>query len=145
MIYLKKLLLASIESEIGFIQSLTRACYNGIYPFKIFLNKGLEQISFSPITFFSGNNGSGKTTLLNIIASGLGLVRHSLYNDSPFFDTYIKLCKFEHIPIPKASQILTSDDISDYMLNIRALNNGIETRKVELFEEYLDKKTKITV
>lgn len=142
MIYLKKLQLASLEAEGNFIVSLTRTCYNGIYPFKIFPDKALERIKFAPITIFSGSNGSGKTTLLNIIASGLQLIRHSAYNDSPFFDTYIKLCKFDYTTIPSTSQMLTSDDVSDYLLNMRSLNNGIETRKVELFEEYLDKKYK---
>lgn len=140
MVYLRKLILTSELAENRFLESLKRTCYNGVYPYKIFTMKGLEEVSFAPITIFSGGNGSGKTTLLNIIATGLGLARHSEYNDSPFFENYIKSCYFSCVEIPPSSQIVTSDDVSDYLLNIRSLNKGIETRKVELFEEYLDKK-----
>lgn len=103
MLYLKELQLASDGAEIGFIQSLTRTCYNGVYPFKIFPAKQLKSIEFEPITIFAGSNGSGKSTLLNIIASALNLNRHSVYNDSPFFESYIRLCKFSHSDIPTNS------------------------------------------
>ena len=40
--------------------------------------------------------------------------------------------------IPKDSRIITSDDVFDYMLNIRYLNEGIDQKREELFDEYLD-------
>ena len=43
--------------------------------------------------------------------------------------------------IPENSRIITSDDVFDYMLNIRNLNEGIDNRKEELFDKYLDMKT----
>ena len=37
-------------------------------------------------------------------------------------------------------RIITSDDVFDYMLNLRCLNEGIDQRRDELFEEYLSTK-----
>lgn len=42
--------------------------------------------------------------------------------------------------MPKDSRIITSDDVFDYMLNIRNLNEGIDRKREMLFEEYLDTK-----
>jgi predicted ATPase len=42
--------------------------------------------------------------------------------------------------IPEDSRIITSDDVFDYMLNIRNLNEGIDQKRDVLFEEYLDAK-----
>lgn len=42
--------------------------------------------------------------------------------------------------IPEGSRIITSDDVFDFMLNLRALNEGIDSKREELFEEYLDAK-----
>ena len=50
------------------VYELKRTCYNGVYPYKIFPDKGIEKVDLAPITIFYGGNGSGKTTLLNIIA-----------------------------------------------------------------------------
>ena len=36
--------------------------------------------------------------------------------------------------------VITSDDVFDYMLNVRTLNEGVDSKREELFEEYLDKK-----
>jgi predicted ATPase len=38
------------------------------------------------------------------------------------------------------SRIITSDDVFDYALNIRSLNNGIDTKREVIFEEYLEVK-----
>lgn len=42
--------------------------------------------------------------------------------------------------IPANSRIITSDDVFDYMLNIRNLNEGIHEKREEIFKEYLDSK-----
>jgi predicted ATPase len=42
--------------------------------------------------------------------------------------------------IPENSRIITSDDVFDYMLNIRNLNEGIDEKREDLFDEYLDAK-----
>lgn len=139
-VYLKSLDLASEQAEIGFIMEQKRTCYNGIYPFKIFPNKQLSRIQFEPITIFYGGNGSGKSTLLNIIAEKAKVKRHSAFSGSAFFSQYLEFCREKSKEIPPSSQILTSDDVFDYMLNIRYLNDGIDVRRNELFEDYLDRK-----
>lgn len=138
--YIKRLLLQSDGQETGFIMNQRRTCYNGIYPYKIFPQKGLREISFAPITIFYGGNGSGKTTLLNIIAEKTKVIRHSAFSGSAFFADYVSGCEIEGKTIPTNSQILTSDDVFDYLLNIRYLNDGIDVRREELFEDYLDRK-----
>jgi len=42
--------------------------------------------------------------------------------------------------LPENSSIITSDDVFDYLLNIRNLNEGIDQKREELFDEYLDLK-----
>ena len=56
--YLERLRLASYVEEVDFIQRQKRTCYNGIYPFKIFPQKELEEIEFGPITIFYGKHWS---------------------------------------------------------------------------------------
>ncbi len=138
--YIKSLKLTSEADEIIFIKNQVRTCYNGVYPFKIFPDKGLDRIEFAPITIFYGGNGSGKTTLLNILAELTGVTRHSAFSGSAFFKEYTRRCKLDSKTIPDGSQILTSDDVTDYLLNIRYLNDGIDVRRNELFDEYLDRK-----
>lgn len=139
--YIDNLTLLSDNAETAFlIYGLKRTCYTSVYPYKIFPMKGLEEIELTPITIFYGGNGSGKTTLLNIIAEKAKIIRHSAFNGSPFFAQYVEGCELSGKQIPGNSQILTSDDVFDYVLNIRYLNDGIDTRRTELFDEYLDKK-----
>lgn len=138
--YINKLTLVSSEMEDRFIQGQRRTCYNGVYPYKIFPEKELRDITFAPITIFYGSNGSGKSTLLNILAEKAGVIRHSAFSGSAFFRQYVEGCNLDCRRIPSNSQILTSDDVFDYLLNIRYLNDGIDTRRNELFEDYLDRK-----
>ena len=44
------------------------------------------------------------------------------------------------MPVPEGSRIITSDDVFDYMLNVRNLNQGIDFKREELFGEYLENK-----
>lgn len=139
-IYIHKLTLVSSGMEDRFVMGQRRTCYNGVYPYKIFPEKGLREVSFAPVTIFYGGNGSGKSTLLNILAEKTGVIRHSAFSGSAFFRQYVDGCQLECRKIPTNSQILTSDDVFDYLLNIRYLNEGIDTRRNELFEDYLDRK-----
>ena len=139
--YIDQLTLLTDNEETRFlIYELKRTCYNGVYPYKIFPLKGMYQIPLAPITIFYGGNGSGKTTLLNIIAEKAGVIRHSAFNGSAFFSRYVDGCSLSGKDIPPNSQILTSDDVFDYVLNIRYLNDGIDARRTELFDEYMDRK-----
>ena len=121
--------------------SLQRTCYDTIYPFFVLSRHELTRLDFEPITILYGGNGSGKTTALNIIAETLHLERDTLYNRSNFFEDYTRLCSY-HLSetIPQNSRIVTSDDVFDFMLNLRNLNEGIDKKRDELFEEYLDAK-----
>lgn len=138
--YINSLYLPSDHQETGFLMSQRRTCYNGCYPYKIFPQKGLSKINFAPITIFYGGNGSGKTTLLNIIAEKTNVLRHSAFSGSAFFANYVSDGEIEGKTLPENSQILTSDDVFDYLLNIRYLNDGIDVRREELFEDYLSRK-----
>ena len=98
-------------------------------------------LDFEPVTILYGGNGSGKTTALNVIGERLKLYRDTLYNRTNFFEDYLDLCSFEtEAPIPKDSRIITSDDVFDFMLNLRSLNEGIDQKREDLFQEYLEDK-----
>ena len=141
MIYLSHFEFPNLEREQDFRMSLKRTCYDTIYPFFVLSKHRLTQLDFEPITILYGGNGSGKTTALNIIAETLHLERDTLYNRSNFFEDYTRLCSY-HLSkaIPQNSKIITSDDVFDFMLNLRNLNEGINIKREELFEEYLDAK-----
>ena len=141
-LFLKKLQLVPEYQEIRFILGQKRTCYNGVYPFKIFPPKELSALSFAPFTILYGGNGSGKTTLLNVLAEKLRLTRHSPFSGGAFFEDFVSMCKADFSVIPVHSQILTSDDVSDYLLNIRTLNDGIDAQRDKLLEEYADRKWK---
>jgi predicted ATPase len=98
-------------------------------------------LDFEPVTILYGGNGSGKTTALNVIAEKLGLKRETVYNRSNFYEDYTRLCEYEvQGRIPKISRIITSDDVFDFIINLRNLNEGIDQKREELFQEYLDAK-----
>lgn len=135
-----ELVSGGIESKFILDQKMT--CFNGIYPFKIFPEKGLRRLEFEPVTILYGGNGSGKTTLLNVIAEKARLIRHSAFSGSAFFQEYVSMCSMDAGRIPADSQILTSDDVTDYLLDMRHLNDGIDAKRSELMDDYTDKKYK---
>ena len=127
------------SAEIKYISGFKYTCYDSFYPFWIFPDRGLETIDFEPITIFCGGNGSGKTTALNKIAEKLGLHRDSAFNRTSFFRDFTDMCRCRTFgAVPEHSCIITSDDVFDYMLDIRTLNEGIDIRREELFAEYTD-------
>lgn len=136
MIYLENLKIPSDIAEMSYIANAPRISYPGMYPFKVFPLKQLEQVEFSNITIFYGGNGSGKTTLLNVIAEKIGAIRHSEFNKTPFFDDYVSFCKIYGKTIPQNSQILSSDDVFDYVMNMRYLNSNVDFHREELFRGY---------
>lgn len=141
MIYLNAFKFPNEDREINFITEIKRTCYDSFYPFNILSRCEFERIDFEPITILYGGNGSGKTTALNVIAEKAGINRDSIFNKSNFYSDYLKMCDMEIVEdIPKNSRIITSDDVFDYMLNIRNLNEGIDQKREELFDEYIDTK-----
>ena len=141
MIYLSEFTFPERETETNFFFGIRRTCYDSFYPFGILSKHRLRRIDFEPVTILYGGNGAGKSTALNIIAEKSGLVRDTPGNRSNFFGDYLELCTAETTqPLPAESRIITSDDVFDYMLNIRNLNQGIDTKRETLFEEYLENK-----
>ena len=141
MIYLSHFSFPHREEEYNVTMGERRTCYDTFYPFQILSKRHLTCLDFEPVTILYGGNGSGKTTALNVIAEKLKLTREALYNRSNFFENYTDMCHFElEEDITKDSRIITSDDVFDYMLTIRSLNEGIHQKREALFEEYLDSK-----
>lgn len=141
MIYLKSFTFPSADTEFDFILSIQRTCYDSFYPFKILSKYDLNRLDFEPVTILYGGNGSGKSTALNVIAEKTGICRDTIYNKSNFFPDYVKRCSMNtEEEIPENSRIITSDDVFDYMLNIRNMNEGIDLKREKLFDEYLDAK-----
>jgi predicted ATPase len=141
MVYLSIFTFPDNEMEFNFFIEVKRTCYDVFYPFKVLSRHGFERIDFEPVTILYGGNGSGKSTALNVIAEKIGIQRDSIYNKSNFFPDYVNMCGM-HLKanIPENSSIITSDDVFDYMLNVRNLNEGIDQKRDKLFEEYLDAK-----
>lgn len=141
MIYLKSFTFPNADLEYDFILSIKRTCYDSYYPFKILSRNDLHRLDFDVVTILYGGNGSGKSTALNVIAEKTGITRDSIFNKSNFFPDYVNLCNMnEEDDIPEGSRIITSDDVFDYMLNIRNLNEGIDLKRDKIFDEYLDAK-----
>jgi len=150
--------------EFDFFIKVRKTCYDVFYPFRVLSRHGFVRIDFEPVTILYGGNGSGKSTALNVIAEKIGINRDSIYNKgkstalnviaekiginrdsiynkSNFYPNYVNMCGM-HLSddIPENSRIITSDDVFDYMLNVRNLNEGIDQKRDKLFEEYLDAK-----
>lgn len=141
MIYLSQFQFPHREREYDFILRQKRTCYDTYYPFQILSKHDLKVLDFELVTILYGGNGSGKTTALNVIAEKLGLERDTLYNRSNFFEDYTKMCDYEiQEKIPAGSRVITSDDVFDFMLNLRSMNEGIDRKREELLEDYLDAK-----
>ena len=137
MIYAKKLILPSEREEIKVIELEQRTCFHTFYPFKIYPDKKLSEIQFDGITMFYGGNGSGKSTLLNILAAKLNAVRYTEFNNAPFFDKYVQMCSIDFARVLSRSYVLTSDDVFDYSLKARSVNDGIDDQRNELLENYI--------
>lgn len=141
MIYLSEFVFPGYDEEYRARLDEKRTCFNTMYPFFVLSSRGLERLDFAPVTLLYGGNGSGKTTALNVIAEALSLRRDAPFNRSSFFDDYVKLCRFRTlVPLPEESRAVSSDDVFDYMLSLRAVNEGIDAKREELFDEYFERR-----
>ncbi|MCM1298782.1 MAG: AAA family ATPase [Firmicutes bacterium] len=141
MIYLSSFSFPGRDDEFEFFRHQNMTCYTSFYPFQVLAEKGINTFDFSHVTIFYGGNGSGKTTALNVIGEALGLRRDSVYNRSSFFESYTALCGYElNTSLPENGRVITSDDVFDYILNIRSLNGNIDGKREELFKEYTEDK-----
>lgn len=109
------------------------------YPFDLFRYRELPEFLFDDITIFCGNNGSGKSSILNVIAEKLSLERTAPFNRSAFFEDYVRLCNYSiDKPVPKGSKIITSDGVFEKVLDIRRINDGIDSKRSDLIDEYIE-------
>lgn len=141
MLYLDSFIFPDAETETSFIMGIRRTCYASFYPFKILSRHGFSRIDFEPVTILYGGNGTGKSTALHVIAEKAGLEREAPYNRTSFFEDYVGMCDMQlRCFIPQGSRIITSDDVFDHMIAVRELNDGMDHRRTEVFEEYLENK-----
>ncbi len=145
MIYLRRFSLPGEGEELGFLRNSRenkRTCYTSRYPFGIFFGREVPTLELEPVTILCGGNGSGKTTILNLMGERLSLRRGTVFNRSSFFGDYLDLCRAETAPAfrnaKEHSRVITSDDVFDYLLDLRYMNENIDHRRKELLEEYAD-------
>ena len=144
MIYLQSFQMPTRADEENYFASPTnfkakRTCYTTNYPFGLFRYRELPEFYFTDITIFCGNNGSGKSSILNVIAEKLALERTAPYNRSDFFEDYVDLCDYQlDRAIPKGSKIITSDGVFEKVLDIRRINDGIDSKRADLIDEYIE-------
>ena len=138
MLYLKEFTLLDEDEEQEMVYlAEQRRIHNNTYPLDIYPSKSLYKIKFSPITIFCGGNGSGKTTLINIIAEKLNARRKSSFDKGTYFDLYVRNCKFEMtFEEPYDISLITSDDVFDYLLDVRSINSNVSRKKEFLSREY---------
>lgn len=142
MIYIKKFNLLDEQQEHNIIcYEEQRRIFNNQYPLNLFSTKLFKNISFDNITIFYGGNGSGKTTLINIISKKLKALRKSEIEKGSYFDLYVDHCDYEmSFEKPSEIKLITSDDVFDYLLDIRSINTNVNREKDRLSKEYLDYK-----
>ena len=139
MIYLSEFHFPGEDREWSFFARQQRTCYDSYYPFQLFPARGLRALELADVTILYGGNGSGKTTALNVMAETLRLRRFTPFNTTSFFPDYCRLCSAHTLHEPPApSCILTSDDVFDTMMDLRAINEGLDRRRDELIDEARD-------
>ena len=143
MIYLQSFQMPTRDDEENYFANplnlkAKRTCYTTKYPFDLFRYRELPEFYFTDITIFCGNNGSGKSSILNVIAEKLELERNAPFNRSDFFEDYVELCDYQlDRAIPKESKIITSDGVFERVLDIRRINDGIDSKRSDLIDEYI--------
>ncbi len=141
-VYLETFSFPDAERETSYIMEVRRTCYTSFYPFKILSRRRFERIDFEPVTILYGGNGTGKSTALHVIAEKAHLEREAPYNRTSLMEDYVDMCGMTlRRPIPAGSCIITSDDVFDHMISVRELNEGIDRRREDVFNEYLENRS----
>lgn len=142
MVYLKKFtLLDEIQEHNIEFNEERRNIFNNYYPLHLFSSKSFKEINFDKITIFYGGNGSGKTTLINMISQKLNASRKSPIDKGSYFDLYVEHCDYEmSFEQPMEIKLITSDDVFDYLIDVRSINANVNRQKERLSKEYLDYK-----
>ena len=142
MVYLKEFSLVSENTENIILSEEKRTYFHNHYPFRIFPKKEFKDIKFSDVTILYGGNGSGKSTILNIIANKLNC-DGSFGVHGEMMMKYLEHCKFEtSMEYFEEAKIIRSDDVFDYISNVRRINNRGFSQREMLFREYFDNKDK---
>ena len=140
--YLQSFSLPNLAYEADYT-SMQRLSCESFYPFGLFEPRNYGEFSFQPITIFYGSNGSGKSTLLNVIAEAVGIEHMGPFNTTKHMNGYVGGCNYEAEGISPQSKIISSDDVFNYLTDIRYMNMGIDAKRIDLFEEYYDNKKSI--
>ena len=124
------------------------------YPYNVFCDKHFSEIVFDDITIFYGNNGSGKSTLLNIIIKKLNKKQEVIkasrvkkkeiekpeyekYRGGFNSDNFSRQCETElMLNIPVGSELISSEDIFNYILQKRIDNEKKELERKRLDDDY---------
>lgn len=140
MVYLESFSFPDGEREFDYALGVKRTCYVSLYPFGVLPRHRFERLDFEPVTILCGSNGCGKSTALNAMAKALGIAREAGINDSCFFEDYAAMCRADLRRTPKEMRVIASDDVFEAMLGVRAINSGVDRRREELFDEYVQAK-----
>lgn len=137
MLYLNHFQLCSEQEEYR-ILCQKRNIHNHNYPLRIYPSLSLSSLSFDPVAIFAGPNGCGKNTLLRIIYQKLSGPSDDA---ADLFQYCVNVCNAE-MCCQKRDEISfpASGDVSDELLNERAINVGVHRRKEELAQKYLNAK-----
>jgi len=136
MIFLKSFELLSKATEESLLKKIKGKYQENIYPFGLFPTKNIQTINLQNITIFYGNNGSGKSTLLNIIAEKIKATRKQKFGNNKYFNQYVENCYSIFPEAPKEIRIITSDDVFDFLFDIRSINKEVNEIRRDLAGEY---------
>ncbi|MDE6445194.1 MAG: AAA family ATPase [Muribaculaceae bacterium] len=156
MLYLEKFIFPDLESDNLYYDQPRGSFYDEhSYPFHITSEMSLWSIDFEPITILYGGNGSGKSTIINVISEKLEAERRAMFNSSPYFEEYVKRCRYTVSPdvagdtvsarkrpptkydISSITTVLTSDDIFKSMQELRLDNDRKLQKSRLLMDEYV--------
>ena len=142
--YLEKAVFPTNSREMDYLWTSHQVnlTYNtSVYPFKTLSEKGLTTLELAPLTILYGGNGSGKTTALNLLAEKVRAARVSIFNQTVFYPEYLEMMAVSlSNERPDICRMIASDDVFDYLLNLRHINQGLDQKRHQLAEEYTKKK-----